>query len=116
MIDRSFYLHWVDALLAVGGVLAISTAGSAQTTNPELSQLLHQANQATEEGWELVREYDSQLQQQEFDLSYACYTLGDDRACLELQAFYQRRIRGYEAGIQYWQDLQNNGWADSFDH
>jgi hypothetical protein len=112
MVRRFFYL--LNISLAVSSVFAVNSIAIAQTTDPYVNYLLDQANQAASDGWAFVNEIEAQLQQQETQLGYGCYTLGDSQACAELEAFYQRRIQGYDAGIQYNQDLQDSGWADSF--
>ncbi|PPS45655.1 hypothetical protein [Chroococcidiopsis sp. TS-821] len=54
------------------------------------------------------------MQQQEAILQYSCFQLGNSQACVALQQFYQRRMQGYDAKINYYNRLQQNGWADSF--
>jgi hypothetical protein len=99
--------------LATTSLLAIPYVATAQTTNPELNNLLNRANEAASEAEQLVNEVEQQLQQEEAYWTYYC-NQGYPEACQQLQLFYQRRMRGYEAGIQYWEQKRNSGWADSF--
>lgn len=114
MIRSTVSIGFLNLALTLAAAIAPDSAAMAQTNNPALNDLLNQTNQIIDESWDLIHQVEAQQQQQEQELSYSCYTLGDQQSCLELQAFYQRRIRGYDAGIQYWQNLQNSGWADSF--
>lgn len=99
--------------LAIAGTLSMTTQTMAQTTDPYVNQLLNQAYNEIQGSQQLLNQVHQQLQQEENYWKYHCQQ-GNNYACQQLDLFYQRRMRGYEAEGQYWDSLRNSGWADSF--
>ncbi len=91
----------------------MTTRTWAQTTDPYVNQLLNQAYSEIQGSQQLLNQVHQQLQQEENYWKYYCQQ-GNNYACQQLQLFYQRRMRGYEAEAQYWQNLRRSGSADSY--
>lgn len=106
--------HVFSVALGLASTLAIGSAANAQTPNPELNNLLQQAYGIVNSSQQGLNQFNAQLRQQEALLQHSCYQLGNTQDCVVLQQFYQSLIPGYNAGIDYYKGLQQNGWADSF--
>ena len=104
---------FLSLALTIVSTLSMTTATVAQTTDPYVNQLLNQAYNEIQGSQQLLDQINQQLQQEENYWQYHCQQ-GNNYACQQLDLFYQRRMRGYEAEGQYWDSLRNSGWADSF--
>jgi hypothetical protein len=97
-------------------ISSLSSAGGL-TTNPQLNQLLDQANQAVQENQQWIEEEGNPAVQRELEydqyLQNYCNN-GYTQACQELTNRYNRRSARTQQLQQQWDNHYNQDWVRSF--